>query len=286
MLAASATHPAMLTYLNNAESTKDSPNENYGRELLELHSVGVDAGYSEEEMHDSTLMMTGLQRRLGHAASSSTTREYHHTGPREGPGLVVANNAGGERLRRRPRLRRYLAHHPSTARRIADKLVARFVSDDAAARPRGALAQTFLANDTAIVPVLRKLFRSERVRQRRSGEDPPPDAGRGRHRPDPGDGARRERQRRACRGSTGWSRTWATRRWRGRSRTAIPTSPTPGARRAARSAGGTSTCRSPRIGGPTACALPDLRSACCRDSCPRRTASSWTRWRRSSCSER
>jgi uncharacterized protein (DUF1800 family) len=44
MLVASATHPAMLTYLNNAESTKDYPNENYGRELLELHSVGVDAG--------------------------------------------------------------------------------------------------------------------------------------------------------------------------------------------------------------------------------------------------
>ncbi len=47
MLVASATHPAMMTYLNNAESTKDSPNENYGRELLELHSVGVDGGYGE-----------------------------------------------------------------------------------------------------------------------------------------------------------------------------------------------------------------------------------------------
>ena len=50
----------MMTYLNNAESTKDYPNENYGRELLELHSVGVDAGYSEEEMCNSTLIMTGF----------------------------------------------------------------------------------------------------------------------------------------------------------------------------------------------------------------------------------
>ena len=39
----------MLRYLNNAESTKDNPNENYGRELLELHTVGVDGGYTEDD---------------------------------------------------------------------------------------------------------------------------------------------------------------------------------------------------------------------------------------------
>src|SRR5262245_22364648 len=60
MLLASAEHPAMLLYLNNAESSKDDPNENYGRELLELHSVGVDAGYGEDGMWNSTLIMTGF----------------------------------------------------------------------------------------------------------------------------------------------------------------------------------------------------------------------------------
>ena len=60
MLKASATHPAMMMYLNNAESTKDNPNENYGRELLELHSLGVDGGYDEEDMRQSTLVMTGF----------------------------------------------------------------------------------------------------------------------------------------------------------------------------------------------------------------------------------
>ena len=49
-----------LAYLNNAESTGDNPNENYGRELLELHSVGLDADYSEQEMYDSALIMTGF----------------------------------------------------------------------------------------------------------------------------------------------------------------------------------------------------------------------------------
>ena len=59
MLRDSALHPAMMMYLNNAESTKDNPNENYGRELLELHSVGVDGGYDEDDMRQSTLVLTG-----------------------------------------------------------------------------------------------------------------------------------------------------------------------------------------------------------------------------------
>ena len=52
-------------YLNNADSTKDNPNENYGRELLELHSVSVDGGYDEEDMRQSTLIMTGFGVELG-----------------------------------------------------------------------------------------------------------------------------------------------------------------------------------------------------------------------------
>jgi hypothetical protein len=55
---------------------------------------------------------------------------------------------------------RYLAHHPSTARRISDKLVLRFVSDTPQPALAGQLARTYLANGTAIVPVLRQLFRS------------------------------------------------------------------------------------------------------------------------------
>ena len=65
MLIASATHPSMLLYLNNADSTKDYPNENYGRELLELHTVSVDGGYNEQDMRNSTLIMTGFGVELG-----------------------------------------------------------------------------------------------------------------------------------------------------------------------------------------------------------------------------
>ena len=59
MLFASARHPAMLRYLDNARSSKRSVNENYGRELLELHTVGIDAKYSEKDVRNSAYLMTG-----------------------------------------------------------------------------------------------------------------------------------------------------------------------------------------------------------------------------------
>ena len=134
-------------------------NENYGRELLELHSVGVDAGYSEQEMYDSTLVMTGF----GIDWDSQLFRyssDDHHTGRVKVLGWSSKNtNANGHAMGLG--YIRYLAHHPSTARRIADKLVARFVSDTPQPGLANELAHTYLANDTAIVPVLRKLFRSK-----------------------------------------------------------------------------------------------------------------------------
>ena len=59
MLHDSARHPAMLRYLDNASSDKRSVNENYGRELLELHTVGLEAKYSEKDVRHSAYIMTG-----------------------------------------------------------------------------------------------------------------------------------------------------------------------------------------------------------------------------------
>jgi uncharacterized protein (DUF1800 family) len=159
MLAASATHPAMMLYLNNAESTKDNPNENYGRELLELHTVGVDGGYDEEDMRNSTLVMTGFginwdtglfeYHPRDHFTGPVQVMEWSNPDPKPGKGYDVAMSYLS-----------YLAHHPSTARRIATKLCERFVSDAPPLSLVDKLAATYLASDTAIAPVLRKLFRS------------------------------------------------------------------------------------------------------------------------------
>ncbi|HEY7401386.1 MAG TPA: DUF1800 domain-containing protein [Actinomycetota bacterium] len=159
MLIASATHPAMMYYLNNAESTKDLPNENYGRELLELHTVGVAAGYSETDMYNSTLVMTG------YGVNWETQKfQYHDWAHYVGPVQVMdwSSNNGSASHGYDVGLNylRYLANHESTAQHIASKLVTRFVSDEPDQALVDKLANTYLNHDTAIVPVLRQLFHS------------------------------------------------------------------------------------------------------------------------------
>ena len=159
MLIASATHPAMLLYLNNADSTKDNPNENYGRELLELHTVSVDGGYNEADMRNSTLMMTGFGINWTRGTFAYTSRE-HYRGRVSIMGFSHANtdadgyNAGIRYLK-------YLANHPATAHHLAHKLCVRFVSDSPSDALVRRLARTYLNHGTAIAPVLRQLFLSD-----------------------------------------------------------------------------------------------------------------------------
>jgi len=160
MLAASATHPAMMMYLNNAESTKDNPNENYGRELLELHSLGVDGGYDEDDMRQSTLVMTGFGISWD-TGEFEYDKDNHYMGPVSVVDWSAANGSATGGYDVGLRYVDHLAHHPSTAVRIATKLCERFVSDDPPPALVDKLAQTYLHHDTAIAPVLRELFGSK-----------------------------------------------------------------------------------------------------------------------------
>ena len=163
MLAASAAHPAMLNYLNQADSTKYAPNENYGRELLELHTVGVDGGYTEAMVLDSARIMTGYtlqddEDRPGYR-EFAYNRSIHWTGRVRVLGFAHANTSSDGRAVANAYLS-YLAHHPATAKRIARKLAVRFVSDNPPAALVNRLAAVYLKYDTAIVPVLRVLLTS------------------------------------------------------------------------------------------------------------------------------
>jgi uncharacterized protein (DUF1800 family) len=163
MLAASATHPAMMAYLNNNESTKENPNENYGRELLELHTVGVDGGYDETEMHTSALILTGF----GFSWDTGLFEydaDNHYTGHVKVLGFHSANPSASKGRRVGLGYVDYLAHHPATATRIATKLCQRFMTDAPPKALVHKLAQTYLHHDTAIVPVLRQLLRSKAFR--------------------------------------------------------------------------------------------------------------------------
>ena len=158
LLHAAITHPAMLVHLNNASSTKRAPNENLGRELLELHTVGVDAGYTQADVVTAARILTGL-------SVDWTTGEFryrpeqHWTGPVRF-GAWSSPNAAADG---RPVVRSFLDHlarRPETARRLARVLAVRFVADDPPAALVERLAATYLARDTAIAPVLWQLFTS------------------------------------------------------------------------------------------------------------------------------
>ena len=157
LLKAAITHPAMLSYLDNVSSTKRAPNENLGRELLELHTVGVGAGYTEAEVRDSARILTGLT--VDNAGTATYRPRWHWTGPvrvldfshpndaPDGSGVVAAYLD-------------HLAHHPATARRIARLLAVRFVCDDPPSGLVDRLAAAYTAGGTAIAPVLRRLLTS------------------------------------------------------------------------------------------------------------------------------
>jgi uncharacterized protein (DUF1800 family) len=152
MLRASARHPAMLTYLDNRSSTKAHPNENYARELMELHSVGLI--YREDDVVAASRLLTGL--------TVSTSGEYSYDASRHAAGAVKILGFSTS-LQGEPAAMAfvdYLARHPATAQRLATKLCVRFVADDAPASLVARLAKIYLDNDTAIVPVLRALFTS------------------------------------------------------------------------------------------------------------------------------
>jgi hypothetical protein len=160
LLQAAITHPAMGVYLGNAVSTKKAPNENLGRELLELHTVGRAAGYTEDDVKSSARILTGYRVDMWRTWNVWYDPNAHWTGQVDVLGFSDPNaNADGQAVA--AAYLRYLAHHPSTAQNIARKLAVRFVSDDPSPGLVDHLAQVYLANDTAIVPVLRALVSSE-----------------------------------------------------------------------------------------------------------------------------
>ncbi|MBI5961135.1 MAG: DUF1800 domain-containing protein [Chloroflexi bacterium] len=155
LLLASAQSPAMLYYLNNASSDKEHPNENYSRELLELHTLGVDGGYTEQDVKEVARILTGwtAQDEAGFLFDS----EMHDYGEKTVLGTVFPAGRG---IEEGLQFLDMLATHPSTARFIAYKLCRRFVSDAVPASLVESTSQVFLANDGDLRQVMRHILTS------------------------------------------------------------------------------------------------------------------------------
>lgn len=151
-------HPAMAVYLGNANSSKRAPNENLGRELLELHTVGR-GNYGEDDVKSSARILTGYRIDTWRTWTPTYDPNHHWTGPVQVMGFTHANAAPDGRPVIAAYLS-YLARHPLTARRIAFKLARRFVSDNPSDALVERLAKVYLASGTDIRPVLRSLVAS------------------------------------------------------------------------------------------------------------------------------
>ncbi|MDQ3484535.1 MAG: DUF1800 domain-containing protein [Actinomycetota bacterium] len=158
LLYTAITHPAMGIYLDNAVSTRRHPNENLGRELLELHTVGRGA-YDEDDVKSSARILTGWVVDLRNTWDSTYSPDDHWLGPVEVMDFKRANADPDGRTLTREYLS-YLARHPRTAERIARKLAVKFVTDTPPQSLVDRLASVYLANNTEIKPVLRALVGS------------------------------------------------------------------------------------------------------------------------------
>jgi hypothetical protein len=156
MLLASAKHPAMLLYLNLAESTKTLVNENYGRELLEMHTVGLN--YTQSDVVNCARLLTG--RTVDDNYHYLFDDWIHATGPVTVLGFSAPNHKATDGEKLGDDFLRYLAKHPLTAQNLARKFCVRYVSDTPSARLVNAVAKAYLDNDTQILPMVSTILRS------------------------------------------------------------------------------------------------------------------------------
>lgn len=172
MLLAVESHPAMIYYLDNQQSAgAESPagrrpnrglNENLAREILELHTLGVDGGYTQADVRSlaniiSGWTFAGREGKSGDPGSPIFFANYHEPGPQTLLGQVYAQQGReqGEAALRA------LACHPATARHIATKLARHFVADDPPAALVTKLSDVFTRTDGDLAALATALVRSD-----------------------------------------------------------------------------------------------------------------------------
>ena len=146
----------MLLYLDNWTSVRNAPNENQGRELLELHTVGRGAGLHRADGQGLGQAAVRLHRRRVEDLGAVVRPRRHTTGAVQVLGFGAANAAADGSALTVDYLR-YLAHHPATATRIATKLCRHFVADQPSDALVAAVAKAFTDSGTDIKATLRAL---------------------------------------------------------------------------------------------------------------------------------
>ncbi len=155
-------HPSMLSYLDQKVSTGPNStlgkkqgkglNENLARELMELHTLGVDGGYSQDDVRQLAELLTGL------TISPTLTTEFEKRRVEPGAETVMGKTYDGDNMKAIQKVLRDLALHPRTAQHIAGKLAVHFLSDTPDASAVEAIRAAFEATGGSVPALAQALL--------------------------------------------------------------------------------------------------------------------------------
>jgi uncharacterized protein (DUF1800 family) len=159
LVRASALSPAMLVYLDGTDNTKrddsDQPNENYARELLELHTLGLGA-YTQRDVMEAARCLTGWTvRTRWRKGTVDFHPDRHDDGAKRVLGVDIPAGGGASDL---DALLDIVCTHPATAVHLATKLCRTFIADDPPAPAIDAVAATFVDTDGDIAATVRAVL--------------------------------------------------------------------------------------------------------------------------------
>ncbi|HMM56397.1 MAG TPA: DUF1800 domain-containing protein [Rudaea sp.] len=171
LVMATLTHPAMLVYLDNARNEAKHHNENYARELMELHTLGVNAGYTQNDVQEMVRVLTGvgvaLNPREPRLRPNLQARYVRHDGFEFNPArhdfgdkVLLGHTIRGSGFDEVRQAVDLLVAQPACAHFISGELATYFVSDNPPAALVDAMADTFQRSHGDIRSVLRTLFDS------------------------------------------------------------------------------------------------------------------------------
>jgi uncharacterized protein (DUF1800 family) len=171
LLEATLRHPAMLRYLDNADNAAGHINENYAREIMELHTLGVGSGYTQKDVQELARILTGVgidanpappKLRPDHAADYRREGLFEFNPNRHdyGDKLFLGHTIKGSGFGEVEQALDILARSPATATHISRELAVYFVSDDPPASLVERMAHAFQRSDGDIAATLDAMFHS------------------------------------------------------------------------------------------------------------------------------
>jgi uncharacterized protein (DUF1800 family) len=181
LLEATLKHPAMLRYLDNADNAQGHINENYAREIMELHTLGVGAGYSQKDVQELARILTGVgidtrpdNPRLRPQLAGQLVREglFEFNPARHdfGDKILLGHTIRGRGFAEVEEALDILCREPAAARHVSRELATYFVADDPPPALVERMAGAFQRTDGDIAAVLSTMFRSAEFKASLGGE--------------------------------------------------------------------------------------------------------------------